>query len=342
LKSIKLILYPFAVLYDLITSIRNSLYERGYKPKATFDIPVIGVGNLAIGGTGKTPMVEYIIRLFNPQFKIATLSRGYGRKTKGFRIAGNADDASTVGDEPFQLHRKFDGKVKVAVGEERALAIPGILQEFPDTQVIILDDAFQHRKVNPSFQVVLTDYNNLFYKDYLLPAGRLRESSRGLSRADAIVVTKCPFDLKEGEMMQIESSIRDYANKPIFFAGIRYGNPVSLENLNPVSESVILVSGIATHAPLEKYISTQYKMIRHFAFADHHSFSKTELATIVKMADAENASVIMTEKDSVKLDPAFLKSLTGGVSFFYLPIKTEFLKNGKEFDEMLLNVVQQT
>lgn len=286
-------------------------------------------------------MVEYIIRLFHPQYTVATLSRGYGRITKGFKFASSSENASTLGDEPFQIFKKFGGKVKVSVGEERALAIPYIIDEVPETQLIVLDDNFQHRKVKPSFQVVLTDFQNLFYKDYLLPVGQLRESRRGVSRADAIVVTKCPFDLDEEKMMEVEKCIREYADKPIFFAGIRYGNPIALDHSYPTSNKVVLVSGIANHKPLENYVASHYTLIRHFAFADHHPYSKHDLNEIMQVARKENAMVLLTEKDAVKIDSGALKELIHGVSIFYLPIETELLKNGKEFDEMLLNVVNQ-
>jgi tetraacyldisaccharide 4'-kinase len=340
-QTLRLLLFPFAVLYDAITSIRNSLYNQGYKPVAQFDIPVIGVGNLAIGGTGKTPMVEYLIRLFSPQCKVATLSRGYGRKTRGVRIATDKDDASTIGDEPYQLHKKFDGRIKVTVGEERALAIPYIVDEFPDTQVIILDDAFQHRKVKATFHVVLSDYHNLFFKDLLLPAGKLRESARGIQRADAIVVTKCPFHLEEEEMMHIERSIRDYADKPIFFSAIRYGNPIALDRDDTLSASVILVSGIANHTPLENYVRHRYTLIKHFAFPDHHAYTAEELKMVTKEAKKAGAMILTTEKDAVKIDTPVFKPVITGVSCFYLPIEAEFLKNGKEFDEMLLNTLNR-
>jgi tetraacyldisaccharide 4'-kinase len=340
-KSLRLLLFPLAMLYDIVTSVRNRLYDKGSKPVAEFDLPVIGVGNLAVGGTGKTPMVEYLIRLLHPPYKIATLSRGYGRKTKGFRVASAEDDASTLGDEPFQLYRKFHGSIQVAVGEERALAIPYIVDEFPETQIILMDDAFQHRSVKPSFQILLTDYNNLFFKDNLLPAGTLRESARGAQRADVIVVTKCPVTIKDDEVLEIEKSIRDYSQKPVFFSGIRYGNPIALDRAENLLKRVVLVSGIANHKPFENYVNLHYSVVKHFDFPDHHNYTIENLNTVIALAKKEDAMVIVTEKDAVKLNvPRFRHALTE-VSFFYLPIEIEFLKNGKEFDEMLLNTLKQ-
>ncbi|HEY3429026.1 MAG TPA: tetraacyldisaccharide 4'-kinase, partial [Cyclobacteriaceae bacterium] len=173
MSVLKFLLLPFAMLYDVVMNIRNRLYDMKLKPSTTFDIPVIGVGNLAVGGTGKTPMTEHLIRILSPQYKVVTLSRGYGRKTKGFRIANNQDNAFTIGDEPYQIYKKFSPPVHVTVGEERALAIPTILQELDDTNVIILDDAFQHRRVVPGLSILLTEYGRPFYEDHVLPYGRL-------------------------------------------------------------------------------------------------------------------------------------------------------------------------
>jgi tetraacyldisaccharide 4'-kinase len=213
-------------VYDGITALRNTLYDRSYKPSTRFALPVISVGNLAVGGTGKTPMVEYLIRLLAPEFQLATLSRGYGRKTKGFRIAGAADTAATLGDEPYQLYKKFSPQVEVTVGEERAYAIPMILQERETIQAIILDDAFQHRSVTPGFSILLTEYGNPFFNDYVLPVGRLREAKSGADRADMVVVTKCPPHTSEDEMMAFENHIHSLCTFPVS----AMANPYHLEN----------------------------------------------------------------------------------------------------------------
>lgn len=285
-------------------------------------------------------MVEYLIRLLTPQYKAATLSRGYGRITKGIRFATPEDDATTLGDEPYQLYKKFEGKIPITVGAERALAIPYIIDQFPDTDIILLDDSFQHRKVKATFQMVLTDYQNPFYEDFVLPAGRLRESRTGVIRADAVVVTKCPFNLAEDEMMTIEQAVRQYTARPIFFAAIQYGNPLAFKNDSVWNNRVILVSGIANHKTFEHYVSSHYKVLKHFAFADHHPYTSSDLKEICTLAKKENAIVLTTEKDSVKLDIPSFEAIISDVPFFYLPIKTVFLKNGKEFDEMVLNVIQ--
>ena len=332
-------LYPLAVLYDVATSIRNRLYDTGRKPSAVFDIPIIGVGNLSAGGTGKTPMIEYLIRLFPDSYRIATLSRGYGRKTRGIRIAGQGDNASTIGDEPFQFYRKFHHKVIVAVGEERVYAIPHILDRHPDINLILLDDAFQHRRIKPSFQILLTDYNHLFVNDYLLPAGRLREGRRGAARADAIVVTKCPLNMSDEKMLEISSAIRKYSRKAVFFATVSYGNIQAVSHASPYRrENIVLVSGIAQPAPLEKYVRNNHKLIQHFVFRDHYAYTQKDLIRICEAATKGNAVVLTTEKDLVRMDlEIFRKS---AVPLFFLPIEIQFLKSGKEFDEMILNAVR--
>lgn len=340
MSILRILLFPFAILYDAVTTVRNRLYDRGSKPAASFDIPVIGVGNLSVGGTGKTPMIEYLIRLLMAHGHIATLSRGYGRNTKGIRIASDLDDASTIGDEPFQFYRKFKDQVVVAVGEERAFAIPHILQVHPEISVILLDDAFQHRRVKPSFQILLTDYHHLFTRDHLLPAGRLREARRGASRANVIVVTKCPTNITEEKMIEISSAIRKYSEKPVFFTGIGYGNLKPAGKASPYKpQNVVLISGIADPAPLRNHIGNNYTLIRHFSFADHHVYTESDVQRICDVASKANAVVVTTEKDVVKLDAGRFSAR--GVSLFFLPIEVLFLKNGKEFDEMVLNTARQ-
>lgn len=339
MKALRVLLFPFAVVYNAVTAVRNRLYDSGTRPSVRFDVPVIGVGNLSVGGTGKTPMIEYLVRLLASGYNIATLSRGYGRRTKGIRIANQNDDATTIGDEPLQYYRKFRNKVVVAVGEERVLAIPYILDENPEVNLILLDDAFQHRRIKPRFQILLTEYNNLFVNDYLLPAGRLRESRRGADRADVVVVTKCPSNITDDKMISIESAIRQYSRKAVFFTKICYGNVLPVSGISPYRpEKVVLVSGIANPAPLEDYVARNFRLVKHFEFPDHHAYTRANLEAVGAAARRENAAVITTEKDMVKMDIAVFEKLS--VPLHYLPIEIEFLKNGKEFDEMVLNAIK--
>lgn len=340
---LRILLFPFACLYKVVTLIRNKLYDQGLRPSVEFDVPVICVGNLTVGGTGKTPMIEHLIRMLQNEYEVATLSRGYGRTTKGIRIASAADSALTLGDEPYQFYAKFGRRVRVAVGEERALAIPTILQEHPETQIILLDDAFQHRKVKPGFSILLTDYYRPFYNDFLLPSGRLRESRAGANRADVIVVTKCPPEISEDQMMKIEKSIRGYAEKPVFFTDIRYGNPTPFSNtLTSPSQDVILITGIGNAKPLVNFIKQNYNLVKHIKFNDHHTYTENDIAKLIALRNSDpKLSFITTEKDKVKIDTPQFQSIISGLPLFYIPIEVDFIKGGKDFDEIVLNMVKR-
>lgn len=343
MSVLRFLLFPFAALYDAVTAVRNVLYDRNYKPATRFGLPVISVGNLAVGGTGKTPMVEYLVRLLSPEFKIATLSRGYGRKTKGFRIAGAGDNAATLGDEPFQIYKKFSPGVEVTVGEDRAYAIPMILQEKEGINAIILDDAFQHRSVIPGFSILLTEYGNPFFNDYVLPAGRLREAKSGAERADVVVVTKCPPHTGEDEMMEFENHIHAYAARPVFFSRIRYGEPIAFGNSGTLSKKIILVSAIANAHILEEYVNAHYTLLKHFSFRDHYTVTQGDLKEVQEMMRRHpegEVSILTTEKDMVKLRHDDLKSVISLLPFFYLPIETEFIRNGKDFDTLVLSFMR--
>ncbi|HEY8935573.1 MAG TPA: tetraacyldisaccharide 4'-kinase [Cyclobacteriaceae bacterium] len=337
---LRILLLPFAGLYRLVTGLRNRLFDLGLKPSVKFDLPVICVGNLVAGGTGKSPMVEHLVRLLSDKYKVATLSRGYGRKTKGLRIGNSLDSADTLGDEPFQFYRKFSDKITVSVGEDRALAIPNILHVYPETDVILMDDAFQHRSVRPSFSILLSDFNKPFYKDYLIPAGRLRESRGGADRADVIVITKCPSQISDDTFMMMESEIRKYTNKRVFYSKIRYGYPVAFGgHQQAMKENVILISGIANPESLINHVKSGYTLIKHFSFKDHHDYSLEDLKELHEFSKAHpEATLLTTEKDMVKIDTEHFKQLIVQMPLFYLPIETEFLKDGEDFDEMVLSV----
>lgn len=340
---LKYLLLPFAWLYDLITRIRNYLYDIGHKKSFQFDVAVISVGNLNVGGSGKTPMVEYLIRLLADQYRVATLSRGYGRLTKGFRIANSEDDARSIGDEPFQVFRKFNDKVTVSVGEERVLAIPTILNESPEVQVILLDDAFQHRSVVPQFSVLVTDFEKPFYKDFLLPYGRLREARKGARRANAIVVTKCTTT-DSATLNQVRKEIEQVTGSiPVFFSSLHYDTPKEIGHSNPISKRIVLVSGIAKAASFEKEARRLYDVHSHIQYADHHRYTAGDLKKIDDVATAAGIDCILTtEKDMVKLISPELSDHLKGKSWFYLPVKSVFLENGSEFDAVVKKIVDDT
>lgn len=332
---LKLIFWPFAALYYLVMKVRNHLYDIGHKPSFEFESVVISVGNLNVGGSGKTPMIEYLVRLLKDQYKLAVLSRGYGRKTKGFRVAQQADDATTLGDEPYQYFLKFGKEVMVAVGEERALAISTLLNEEEPPQVILLDDAFQHRSVVPQLSILLTDFSKPFYEDHLLPVGRLREGRSGAARADAIVITKCAGNVES--RIAIDHQVKNYAGeKPIFFSGLKYRPAVSFIPPSDIGRKVLLVSGIANAQAMEKYVAAHFEMIKHIKFADHHHYSANDVAKIEETFVAAKAEAILTtEKDWVKLKSESLAAHLHKENWFYLPVETDFINCGSEFDAMV-------
>lgn len=347
MQLIALLLSPFTLIYYLVMRFRNHLYNIGYKRSFQFDTKVIAVGNLSVGGTGKSPMIEYIISLLAASHDVATLSRGYGRNTKGFKIAKASDDAKTIGDEPYQFYRKFKDKINVTVGEDRALAIPNILFEIPQINVILLDDAFQHRSVIPNLNILLTDFNKPFYRDFVLPGGRLREPRKGAGRADIIVVTKCPEDLKEEDMAAVKHDISRYSQPEtlFLFSAIKYMSPepVTGAAISDWTQNVYLFTGIANSEPIRQYIADTYRLIGQNFFNDHHNYKPEDIRQIKKEFDQcamEKKVLVTTEKDMVKLLAPALAQQIKQLPIFYLPIKSYFLKNGHIFDGKIKQEVE--
>lgn len=344
---LRILLTPFALLYKLITDFRNHLYDIGNRKSIEFNCYVISVGNLTVGGTGKTPFVELLIRELKDSFSLAVLSRGYKRKTRGFKLADESDDSKSLGDEPFQYYSKYGKEVSIAVGEERVLAIPEMILQNENLQIIILDDAYQHRSVKPNMNILLNDYSRPFYNDYVMPAGLLRESRKHASRADVIIVTKCPDGLEESEMSQIKSQISAYAavETPVYFTGIKYLQPQRLFGKQDFTTNVMLFSGIANPDPLENYVKDNYHLIGHKRFPDHHSFTKKDLAEVIEQFKAlkfEGKCLLTTEKDMVRLismkeEAGFLMDYP----VFYLPIELFFLRNGDFFANNLKETVSK-
>lgn len=332
-------LFPFTLLYDMITRFRNYLYDSGYKTSFRFQANVIAVGNLSVGGTGKSPLVEYIIRLLRDK-NVVTLSRGYGRETRGFRIASHNDTPKTIGDEPYQFYNKFKD-IYVTVGERRAIAIPFILAELPETEVILLDDAFQHRPVDPSLNILLTDYQKPFFKDHVLPSGRLRERRRGAGRADVIVVTKCPPMINDDVY---EQEIRKYnANAHIAFSTIKYLEPVKISGKADLADKVFLFSGIANPEPLKEYVSSQFQLVGEHYFRDHYRYTTKDIKELKAKIDAigdPGVVLLTTEKDMVKLMPLINEVEVNDMNIFYLPIETVFVKGGRRFDELVVSSIK--
>jgi len=331
LKSFRYLLLPFSWIYGSLIWTRNWLFDTHILKSAAFNFPVICVGNLATGGTGKTPLTEYLIRLLKNEFNIATLSRGYKRKTTGFAIADKESTALEIGDEPMQFQQKFPD-VTIAVGEERLVSIPLLLHQRPETQVIILDDAFQHRQVRAGLNIILTDYSNLYTRDLILPAGDLRDVKSSSKRADIIIVTKCKSDLTESEKKSIIAELNPAKKQTVYFTTIVYGTPYHLFTKEEIDikpdYGILLVCGIANPKPLKQYLTKHadsYDMLR---YADHHIFHSNDLLEIREHFDKIQSThkvVLTTEKDAVRL--AKFENELKDFPIYVIPMKHQFLFN---------------
>ncbi|MBX2931291.1 MAG: tetraacyldisaccharide 4'-kinase [Chitinophagaceae bacterium] len=346
LKSFRVLLLPFALVYGLIVIIRNWLYDKNYLKSAKFNFPLICVGNLAVGGTGKSPMVEYLVRLLKPHFKTATLSRGYKRRTKGYALANENTTALEIGDEPMQFHVKFPD-ITVAVGEERMVAIPQMLHDKSDLQVIVLDDAFQHRVVNAGLNILLTDYSNIYTQDIFLPTGDLRDEKKSAKRADIIIVTKCPANITQDKKYTLLRSIKPKQHQRVFFTTIDYGTPYHIYNkqdewILTSNDEVLLVCGIANPKPLKEYLLNTVHTYYQKDYSDHHIFNIDDLNEIKERFNKIHVGrklILTTEKDAVRLIK-FSEELKD-IPMYVLPVKHTFLFDDTEvFDNLILDYVQ--
>jgi len=345
LKSFRVLLLPFAILFWLAVVVRNWLYDKRIIKSISFGLPLICVGNLSVGGTGKSPMVEYLVRHLKGRYKVATLSRGYKRKTKGYALATEKTTAIEIGDEPMQFHRKFPD-VPVAVGEERLDAIPQLLHDRPDTQVVILDDAFQHRIINAGLNILLTDYGNLFTSDFFLPTGDLRDQRKSYKRAHIIVVTKCKPELSEEERRMIVKEINPLPHQKLFFTRISYGVPyhIARQDFRFIDEKteVLLVTGIANPRPLKLFLEERVETYYLMSYNDHHIFSMVDWKDIKKRFESITASkkiILTTEKDAMRL--LKFREEMDGMPFYVLPIEHKFLFNQEnEFNNRIIQFIQ--
>jgi len=345
LRPIRILLFPFSIIYAVIILVRNFFFNKNILSATSFNLPVICVGNLAVGGTGKSPMVEFLIKALQNKFSIAILSRGYKRKTKGYALANESSTVLEIGDEPMQFHIKFPD-VPVAVGEERIVAIPQLLHDIPSAQAIILDDAFQHRWVKAGLNILLTDCSNLFTRDWYLPTGDLRDEKRSYKRADIIVVTKCPAEIDESEKQELINEINPLPHQQIFFSAIRYGIPYHLVNKNEkvVSDKTeaLLITGIANPRALKKFVLDNYKTYYQLSYNDHHIYTIDDLKEIIKRFNniqAKDKIIITTEKDAVRL--AKFHNEIVGLPFYVIPVEPEFLFGESEtFTGLITNFIQ--
>lgn len=335
-------LWPISLLYEIVTSLRNYVYNTAFKKTYQSAIYTINVGNLTVGGTGKTPHIEYLVNLLQNRYQLATLSRGYGRKSKGFMQATSLATAADIGDEPLQLYQKFGKSVPVFVCEKRAVGLQTIEKIAAAPQIILLDDAFQHRAITPHLNLLLTDYGRLFYKDYLLPTGLLRESRQGAKRAQAVIVSKCPNTLSEKNKQLIIKKIQRYTRLqvPIFFSTFAYASPVPyFESLPELSAQTAcwLVSGIAQPSTFEQAAKALFSLAGHSAMGDHHHFSEDEVKEWSRIS--ESYPILTTEKDWVKIKPILEQMSLRSSRFYYWPIEVKF--DSGDFDAFILNEVAQ-
>ena len=342
MKSIRKILYPFSLLYAAVMRVRNFMYDRSWLRSVEFDLPVLAVGNLSVGGTGKSPMIEYLIRLLQPYHRLAVLSRGYGRRTRGYVFAEEGTSAEEIGDEPYQFFRKFR-EVQVAVDEDRVSGVSMLLMESAAPDVILLDDAYQHRKIRAGIYILLTSYDNLYVDDLVLPAGDLREPRSGAKRADLIVVSKCPPDISEEEKLEIRRRLQLGSGQELYFTGIEYMPQVvndreSIAMQDLAREEVLLVTGIANPGPMIEYLREMQCSFRHLEFGDHHKLTDKEHEKIRAAREnlkGKNKIVLTTEKDFVR------NFEQADYPVFYLPIRTLFLEGEESFKKRIHDYVRR-
>ena len=348
---VKLLLWPFSLLYGTVTGLRNALYETELLKSAKFGIPIISIGNLSVGGAGKTPHVEYLIKLLKDYVQVGVLSRGYNRNTRGFRLVKSSDDAAQAGDEPLMYAKKYNDIV-VSVCESRATGIPEMVKRYPDLQTILLDDAFQHRSVMPDINILLTEFSNPYSEDFLMPMGRLREGRSNAERADIVIVSKCPEVVTEEvkQNMIRELKLLDYQS--VYFTRYNYGRPYSFYNPNYVLDiskvkNLLLVTAIASTKYLMEYLRKFNFSIKNMEYEDHRYFSTDDISNIVKVyktiEDPDSKILLTTEKDATRLALHYNKLVEEKINLFVLPVGIEFLFDDKqrfetEIKERLLEI----
>ena len=348
IKIINIILFPFSLTYGFILYIRNKFYDWNIFKSTTFNFPVIAIGNLSLGGTGKSPHIEYLVRLLQNEFKVATLSRGYKRASAGFYLAQDDSTVSDIGDEPLQYKLKFKN-IPVAVDEKRVNGIEQLKIIYPDTNVILLDDAYQHRSVKPGLNILITDSSKLYINDNVIPSGRLREWACGSNRADIIVVSKTKSDLSAIEKNDIREILKLKPHQKIYFSYIKYGEltpyTIAAKNLDILDVgSVLLLTGIAKADPLLQKLKTEYKSVGHLKFPDHHDYKAADIAKIKNRYNSLPAKkiIITTEKDIMRLSLPEILTHIQDTPIFYIPIEICFHGNDKvEFDTQVLKYVEE-
>jgi tetraacyldisaccharide 4'-kinase len=346
----KILLFPLAVIYGLITSFRNLLYNWKILKSKSFDVHTICVGNLAVGGTGKTPHVEHLIRLLKDQFGIATLSRGYKRKTNGFFIADENSTALDIGDEPLQYKSKHPDLV-VSVDANRPNGVKHLLALEHPPKVILLDDAFQHRALKCELNIVVSEYTNIYLKDCMLPAGNLRESKKGIKRADIIIISKVPDRVNAVDIRNLIKDIKPLSHQKLFFTWLKYGELKGFNNpeetVNTLDDlfryRVVVFTGIGNPEPMVTYLKEYSASVKHIQYPDHHTFTLQNIADIRAALDGiegGNKIVVTTEKDAMRLKGTDLQDIVNTLPLFILPIEVDFKDKEQEFNETIINYVR--
>ncbi|MBN3035251.1 MAG: tetraacyldisaccharide 4'-kinase [Bacteroidales bacterium] len=349
MNFLSFILLPFSFLYGFIVWIRNKLFDWGILRSESFGLPVISVGNLSLGGTGKTPHIEYLIRLLEPEYRIAVLSRGYKRNTRGFRLLTVDSTAGEAGDEPLQVFRKFPG-IQVAVSESRVLGVRQLMQMTPSPQVILLDDAFQHRYIRPGLSILLTDYRNLYVRDYVVPSGTLREFRMGARRADMIIVTKTDPVLSPIIRRQIREELKPSAHQKLFFSYLRHEDWQPFPGNVSCGEqkkyySVLLVAGVANTYPLEQHLRGFCEELDVLRYPDHHRYTEDDMQDILRAYDrlvSRNRVIVTTEKDLGRLTGAGAQAHFRDIPVCYIPVCVDIhQQDRKEFERIIKDYVRK-
>ena len=341
MRIIRILLWPISLIYGIITYLRNKCYDFGVFQ--VYEIPKksICVGNLSTGGTGKTPHVAYLAELLNDKIQTSILSRGYGRITKGFILVNDTHKSNEVGDEPLFYHSLFNSKINVAVCEKRKFGVQQIQTVFPENELIILDDAFQHRAVKAGFNILLTDFNSPFSKDAMLPTGNLREWKSGRKRADCIVVTKCTHALSQHEKNKWATDLKVDSQK-LFFSSINYGAIVPFGKVIENPKSTLLITGIANPIPMIEYLKDTFQL-QHIQFADHHAFNTQDIQEIHQKFDTfaiKNKIILTTEKDYMRLKDLIPENLLKKYPWYYLPIAVK-MDEEEKFNDLINQYVRK-
>jgi tetraacyldisaccharide 4'-kinase len=346
---LRILLIPISLLYQLVLNIRHLLYDIGIFRSKTFDFPTICVGNLSFGGTGKTPHIEYLVKLLQNDYRLAILSRGYKRKTKGFVLATDVSTFETIGDEPLQYAKKFKD-IDVGVDANRNAGIAKLRALKPQPEIILLDDAFQHRQINAGLKILLTDFHNLYPNDFLFPAGSLRDTMRASKRADIIVVTKTPKVFSPFTRRRLTEIINPRPGQSLHFSYLKYGNMVPVFKNNKIYtprtvSNILLFCGIANPYPLQEHLYTQCNNLIMMKFNDHHVFTKKDIAKIIAAFDdifSKNKIMVTTEKDAMRLIDSPYFSQLKNLPLFYVPVVVEFHESkGQQFDNQVIEYVRE-